>query len=131
MPITLTVRDEALAGGTTHELALDFLTERITVRELIRGRVYQEVQDYNRRQAGPFQGLVQPEEAERTLNGPRLGPPRPIDWKRQFERASAAFEAGQVLILIDDRQAEALDEEFTIRPDTTVTFLRLALLVGG
>ena len=44
---TLTIRDEELAGTTIHEFSLDFLTEHITVRELIRSRVYQEVQDHN------------------------------------------------------------------------------------
>jgi hypothetical protein len=134
MPTTLAVRDETPAGGTLHELSLEFLTETITVRELIRSRVYQEVQDYNikQRMTGPYRGLVQPEGYESALNGPRAGAsPRPIDWQKQYERAVEAFENSQVLILIDDRQAESLDETFTIRPDTSVTFLRLALLVGG
>ncbi len=134
MSTTLIVRDETPAGGTLNELSLEFLTETISVRELIRARVYQEVQDHNvkGRLAGPFRGLVQPEgflpvvnrsNAEMTL--------RPIDWKKQFESAARAFELGTVLILIDDRQAESLDQTFTIGTDTAVTFLRLTLLVGG
>ena len=87
MAITLTVRDESATGGITRELAVKMLTERVTARELIRSRVYQEVQDYNLKQTGPFRGLVQPEEAERTRNGPRPGKPRPIDWKKQYESA--------------------------------------------
>jgi hypothetical protein len=131
MAVTLTVRDESVAGGITHELAVEMLTERVTARELIRSRVYQEVQDYNLRQTGPFRGLVQPEDAERALNGPRTGKARPIDWKRQYERAVEAFEAGQVLLLVDDRQVDSLDEEFAVGPATVATFLRLTLLVGG
>jgi hypothetical protein len=130
----LTVRDETPAGETGHEFALEFLTETITVRELIRSRVYQEVQDYNVRQrmTGPFRGLVQPRVHEVACEGlPVATAPRPIDWQQQYERAVEAFEHNQVLILIDDRQAELLDETFTIRPDTSVTFLRLTLLVGG
>lgn len=134
MPATLTIRDETPAGGVTNEWSLEFLSETITVRELIRGRVYQEVQDYNIRQqsTGPYRGLVQPEGHEQALNGPRAGAKaRPIDWKKQYERAIEAFESSRVLILIDDRQAESLDQEFTIGPGTAVTFLRLTLLVGG
>jgi len=131
MPITLTVRDETLSGATEGELSLDFLTETITVRDLIRGRVYQEVQDHNvRRSTDPFRGLIQPSPIEKAYNGPRAEH-RPIDWKTQFERACEAFEANQVLILIDDRQAASLDQEFTIRPDSSVAFVRLTLLVGG
>jgi hypothetical protein len=134
MPATLTVRDETPAGGVSHEWSLEFLDETITVRDLIRERVYQEVQDHNARQrsAAPYRGLVQPEGFERALNGPRAaGGARPIDWKKQYERALQAFDANQILILIDDRQAESLDQAFTIGPKSVVTFLRLTLLVGG
>ncbi len=40
----LKVCDETTAGEKTGEFVMDLLTERITVRELIRSRVYQEVQ---------------------------------------------------------------------------------------
>lgn len=134
MASTLTVRDETPAGGVSNEWSLEFLSETITVRDLIRQRVYQEVQDYNVRwhSAGPYRGLVQPEGYEEALNGARAGAKaRPIDWKTQYERALEAFETNQVLILIDDRQADSLDQELTISPGAAVTFLRLSLLVGG
>ena len=131
MPATLTIRDESLAGDPLREWALEILTETLTVRELIRSRVYQEVQDHNLQRAGqPFHGLVRPAAAEAALNGDRK-PGKPIDWKAQYELALAAFEKNQVIILVNDRQAEALDEEVTVGPGTAVTFLRLTLLVGG
>jgi hypothetical protein len=134
MTATLTIRDETLTGGVSNEWSLEFLNETITVRELIRERVYQEVQDHNVRQhaTGPFRGLVQPEGYEQALNDRKTGAkPRLIDWQKQYDKAIEAFEANQVLILIADRQAESLDETFTIGPGTSVTFLRLTLLVGG
>ena len=131
MPTTLTIRDETTSGKITNELTLELLTERISVRELIRSRVYQEVKDYNVRQPEQFRGLVKPTGAEETLNGFRLKTRRHIDWKPQFEQALEAFETNQIFILINDRQAETLDEEFDVRPDTSVTFLRLTMLVGG
>jgi hypothetical protein len=69
---TLMIRDETATGVPVHEFPLEFQSERITVRELIRERVYQEVSEYNfrsRREDGVFRGLVQPTDAERTLNG--------------------------------------------------------------
>ncbi len=57
MVTSVTVRDETL-GEITGELTLEFLTERVTARELIRCRVYQEVTEYNARQGGVFRGLV-------------------------------------------------------------------------
>lgn len=131
MSTTLTIRDESLSGAELREWTLEVLTERLTVRELIRSRVYQEVQDYNLRCGDVFQGLVQPEASEQSLNGWKLRKARQIDWKRQFDLALEAFEQNRVLILIDDRQAESLEQELVIEPSTRVTFLRLALLVGG
>jgi hypothetical protein len=131
MTTTLTVRDESTGGDTLHEFALEVLTERITVRELIRSRVYQEVQDHNLRQPEVFRGLVEPSDAERTLNGFRLKQPRQIDWKEQYATALKAFETGRFLILVGNRQLEGLEEEIVIQPGTYVSFLRLTPLVGG
>ena len=132
---TLTIRDETAAGKQTGELTLDGLTETITVRELIRSRVYQEVQDHNRRAdaAAPFNGLVTPRDEERALNGPRTGAPRgrEINWKQQFDVACDAFRRNGFFILVDERQAESLDERITLRHDTKVGFVRLTPLVGG
>ena len=54
MTATLTVYDETASGQRTGELSLDFLTERVTARELIRSRIYQEVQDYNTKRPDHF-----------------------------------------------------------------------------
>jgi hypothetical protein len=136
MPVTLTIRDETTSGVVYGERPLEFSTERITVRDLIRERVYQEVQDFNRDQGERvFRGLVQPSGAERVLNGKqtefRLKEHRQIEWKPQFEKAIDAFDRNGFFILIDDRQAESLDQEFVIGHGTVVSFVRLTPLVGG
>jgi hypothetical protein len=130
---TLTVYDESTTGDRGEPIVLEFLTEEVTVRELIRQRVYQEVQDYNlsKAQAPVFNGLVQPMDAERTLNGYKLKQPRQIAWNEQYEHAISAFERGSVLVIVNDRQAESLDERVTIDPSTDVSFLKLVPLVGG
>jgi hypothetical protein len=136
MPMTLTIRDETTSGAVYHEMPLEFPTERITVRELIRERVYQEVQDFNRqRDERVFRGLVQPTETERVLNGKpnefRLKAHRTIEWKPQFEKAIEAFDRNGFFILIDDKQAESLDQEFVIGHGTLVSFVKLTPLAGG
>lgn len=136
MAVTLMVRDETAAGHVIDERSLEFPSERINVRDLIRERVYQEVQDFNlKRGDGVFRGLVQPTDAERLLNGKpteyRLKSDRPIDWKLQFAKAVEAFERNGFLILIGDRQAESLDEEHIIGHGTTISFVKLTLLIGG
>lgn len=132
MSTTLTVCDEELTGKKLNEFTLELPAERLTVRELIRSRVYQEVQDHNTQaNQTEFHGLVQPTDTEQTLNGFRLKKPRQIDWKEQFEKAIEAFESNRILILVDEKQAESLDEEIVVGSDTSVSFLRLTLLVGG
>ena len=128
---TLTIKDETTSGESVEALTLEFLTERITVRELIRSRVHQEVKDYNATRPDVFRGLVQPSDFEKTLNGYKAPSRRPIDWQKQFDKAISAFEANQVLILVDDRQTESLEQEIVLTPGTEVTFLRLVPLVGG
>lgn len=134
MPTTLTIRDEttfSFGSDDGEGFTLDVPTERISLRELIRTRVYLEVRDYNLRQPEFFRGLVQPTDAERTLNGFKVRPGRRIDPERQFERAVESFYRNGFLILVNDRQIVELDKEIEIRPDTTVVFLKLVPLVGG
>ena len=134
MTTTLTIRDEttfAFGDDGGGAFMLDVLTERITVRELIRTRVYEEVRDYNLRQPEYFRGLVQPTGAERTLNGFRVLQRRELDPEAQFEKAIESFYRNGFLILVNDRQVEELEEEIGIQPDTTVAFLKLVPLVGG
>ena len=136
MAVRLMIRDETTAGDVYDERPLEFPSERITVRELIRERVYQEVQDFNL-QVGErtFRGLVPPTDAERVLNGRRaeyrIKQKGPIDWKPQFEKALESFQRAGYFILVDDCQAEELDEELVISSSSVVTFLRLTPLVGG
>ena len=130
--------DETLSGHRMHSFRVDTLTERLTVREIIRARIWQEVQDYNSQQrAAAFRGLVQPTVEETRLNRTRNANEangsafKPIDWEKQYTTALRAFETNSFFILIGDRQAQSLDEEFTVEADTEVCFVKLVLLVGG
>jgi hypothetical protein len=131
MPTTLTIHDETASGQKTNTFTLDCLTERMTVRELIRARIYQEVQDYNQKEPEYFRGLVEPTNAERVLNGYKLRARRKIDWQEQFERSLQAFERNGFFVIVGNKQAESLDQEFDVRVDTEVSFVKLVPLVGG
>lgn len=127
MPVSVTVRDVSIDGRSLEETTIHLLTETISVRELIRSRVYQEVSEYNGRRIGKWSGLVHPAEAKQTSSSP----PRRIKWEIQFRKAVAAFVAGSLLILVDGRQTIDLDEVFEIGPGTDISFLRLMPLIGG
>ena len=134
MSTTLKIRDETtfgLGGDDDRDFTLHVPERRITVLELIRARVYREVHDYNASQPEYFKGLVQPSDAERSLNGFKMRRRRRIDPEKQFELAKRAFYTNGFILLVDDRQVDELEDEIEIRPDTTVTFLKLVPLVGG
>ena len=88
----MTITDATPTGEKLHSFTLETLTERSTVREILRARIWQEVQDYNQQPHENFRGLIQPTNAERVLNGAKLQTPRVIDWEAQFHRACEAFE---------------------------------------
>lgn len=127
----MTITDATPTGERLHSFTLAHLAERLTVREILRARIWQEVQDHNQQNGEVFRGLVQPSNAERTLNGVKLRTPRMIDWEAQFRRACEAFETNGFFVLIADRQAESLDEQFDIGVETEVQFVKLMPLVGG
>jgi hypothetical protein len=129
--IAIQIADETTGRKGTHTWTLEFLDETISAQELIRRRVYQEVQDFNIKQPERYRGLVEPTDAERDLNGFKVKPGRKIDWESQYAQALAAFETNGFIMLVDDAQIETLEETVHLREGTTITFLKLVPLVGG
>ncbi|MFE7588608.1 hypothetical protein ACFU6K_04340 [Kitasatospora sp. NPDC057512] len=123
--------DETTAGDRSDGWGLEVLEERLTVRELIRRRVFQEVAEYNAKAPQVFQGLVRPHDAERVLNGYALRTPRRIDPEVQSELALRAFAGNGFLVLVGERQVTDAEEEVELGLGTEVTFLKLVPLVGG
>ena len=131
MATALTIHDEGTSGGRIRSFKLHLAAERISVRDLIERRVTQEVEEYNRAQPEYFQGLVQPTDAERVLNGYRLRQKRMLDAAEQRAKAIEAFQRSGFFVLVDDRQLDRLEDEIADRPDTEVRFVKLVPLVGG
>ena len=129
----LLIRDETTAslGKAEHTFTVHVSGEKISIRELIRQRVTQEVEEFNNRQPAVFRMLVQPNGTERTLNGFKFHKPRLVDPITQYEKAIEAFVGNGFIILVDDRQVESLDGEIALHLETSVTFLKLVPLVGG
>ena len=72
-PHAMTITDATPTGERLHSFTLDHLAERMTVRAILRARIWQEVQDHNQQQGEVFRGLVQPTRAERVLHGAKVG----------------------------------------------------------
>ncbi|MGW2936577.1 hypothetical protein ACWDA7_33050 [Streptomyces sp. NPDC001156] len=128
---SVTFRDETATGKPVAEFEVAGLPERMTVRELIRLRVREEVARYNARPSDPFHGLVRPDDAETELNGYRLREPRRIDWEHQAEIAERAFLSNGFFVLAGDRQVEDLDDVVDLTVDPGLVFIKLVALVGG
>jgi hypothetical protein len=129
--ITLTINDETAGGGLLHTIRVKIDNELSTVREIILSRVRAEVSAYNDKRPEYYQGLVQPVEAEATLNGYKLSRGRFVDIEAQCRSAIEAFERNGYFILIDNIQAEHIDQMILVNSETVVSFVKLTPLVGG
>ena len=127
----LTIRDESTTGKLLNQLILEIEQETITTEDLIKARVYKEVEKYNQNSTNYFHGLVQPSETEQHLNGYELMPQRKIDPEKQYYVALDAFQKNGFFILVDDHQLADLKEEFLVMEDSKVSFIKLSPLVGG
>jgi hypothetical protein len=127
----VTIRDESLSGRETGSIGLE-IPESITLRELIRLRVREEVARFNARPTDRFSGLVRPAGSTEEPGGYRMPDPAgPIDWERQADAALTAFLRNGFVVLVGDRQVEDLDEPLRLDVASDVTFVRLVPLVGG
>ena len=123
--------DETTSGERSDVWHLEIFEERLTLREVIRRRVFQEVAEHNAGAASTFRGLVQPGDTPRVGDGFRPSEPRRVDPETQYERAVKAFTRNGFVVLVDDEQIEDLETVLELRTGTEVTFLRLVPLVGG
>lgn len=114
-----------------HSFDVPDVPDSITVRELVRLRVREEVARFNAAPTGRFQGLVRPSDAEVDLNGYRLTRPRRLDWERQADVACKAFARNGFFVLVGDRQVEDLEEVVDLTTACDVAFVKLVQLVGG
>lgn len=127
----LLIKDETFSGDLLQKIEIELAQELVTVRDIISGRVAAEVKRYNERATDIFQGLIQPSNTEKTLNGYKLKEKRYIDAEKQIYVALDSFQNNGYFVLIDNIQADSLDQEVLVGKETSVSFLKLTQLVGG
>lgn len=106
MGMTIVVTDTTPTGTETARVLLADVPNPVTLRELIRHRVREEVARHN---AGP----------------------RRRDWQAQAAVALDSFQRNGFFVFVGDRQVTDLDEELTLAETDEVSFVRLVPLVGG
>nr|WKN36183.1 hypothetical protein K4G66_27845 [Tunicatimonas sp. TK19036] len=127
----LKIFDETFTGENIREMEIILWDEKTTVREIITARVEREVNAYNQRKTEYFQGLIQPSHTEQTLNGKRVKEWQALDTEKYVYLALDSFLKNRYFMLVDDVQADTLDQEITLQPDTKISFIKLTPLVGG
>ncbi|GAA4317381.1 hypothetical protein GCM10023149_14910 [Mucilaginibacter gynuensis] len=129
--ISLKITDETFAGKILNEISIAVSTEHLTVKDIIEARVNAEVTEYNKKLPEIYRGLVQPKDAEVALNGFRVKQRAFVDAEKQVYAALDAFQKNGFFVLIDNKQAEALDEQVFVNSNSAVSFIKLTPLVGG
>jgi hypothetical protein len=131
--VSVTIMDQPGAGRVAATITLDGVDSRITLRDLIRTRVREEVARYNAASAGTdvFRGLVMPDGAEPVPGGFRMPKLRRVDWEQRADQALESFRRDGFFVLVADRQVIELDEALELTADTDIRFIRLVQLVGG
>jgi len=130
-PVVLTITDRTGTGKIIGEVNISLKTNRVTVKEIIEARVVAEVESYNAKLPEYFKGLVQPTDAEKTLNGYKMKTRKKVDPEKQVYVALDAFQKNGYFVLVDNFQADSLEQEIMITPQTQISFLKLTPLVGG
>uniref|UniRef100_UPI0040498D68 hypothetical protein n=1 Tax=Flavobacterium sp. TaxID=239 RepID=UPI0040498D68 len=123
--------DELLNGTITNQFEISLESDNFTVRDLITKRVSLEIENYNKRLPEYFNGLVEPKDAERTLNGYKLKTKQLIDVEKQVYVALDAFQKNGFFILIDNEQLEELDQMVILKSTSRISFVKLTPLIGG
>ncbi|MCB1160665.1 MAG: hypothetical protein KDK45_24405 [Leptospiraceae bacterium] len=131
MPVTIQFKDETLNGVILQTFRIPIVFEKASVEEIIRTRVLREVEKYNETIAEYYNGLVQPDDAERTLNGFRMKKRKKIDPEKQCKEAIQGFENNAFILLYNNQQVDKLDEVLSIDENTEISFIKLTPLVGG
>ena len=145
MPETLTIQGKQL--GSKRPLFLDRFYPyppelgrrggRTTLRDLIDQIVRQEVVAFRERQEERrlFRVLSQREITQGAQQG-KIDPggrdlEQEVDVEAAVTVALQAFEDGLYYVFVDGEQQTALEATLYLRPDSTVTFVRLVALAGG
>ena len=127
----IVIKDDTIGGNTKHSFTIETSINHASVSELIRLRIFEEVRKYNEAQPEYFRSLVQPTEAEVTLNGYKMINKRKLDPEKQFYLALDAFYNNGYFLIVNDKQVESLEEQIQLQDNMELQFIKLTPLVGG
>ena len=130
MTKAITISDQSPSGKSVGSIFLTGISDRSTLRDLIRTRVREEFAAYNLNPPKKFHGLVMPEGGEVGKNEFVMKRPRRVDLEKQADVAAKAFEKSGFFVLVGGQVTE-LDEDLELADGADVRFVRLIPLIGG
>lgn len=125
------VKDNSASGEIQNTFSLETNKDTISVCELIKLRIFDEVERFNKLQPEYFRSLIKPTDAEISLNRFKLTKRKMVDPEKQYYHALEAFQKNGYFIIVNGKQAESLDEKLTVNNEMEVKFIKLIPLVGG
>ncbi len=128
-PITVTIKDVTGAGKVTGTITIESIDSRITLRDLIRIQVREEVARYNATLTGIFRGLAMPAGALPASGGFALPAGRGVEWEQQADRTLDAWAHGGFSVRVGDRWVSSLNEVLELTAESDIRFVRLVRLV--
>jgi len=128
---TIRVKEETSGGNIVSEMKVTLPSEVVSIKDIIEAKVTAQVEAQYQQLAGIYNGLVEPAETEKMLNVFAEKPVEKISAEKQVNAALQAFSQSSFFMLIDNIQAESLDQMVVINDQTEVSFLKLTSLVGG
>lgn len=125
------IKDESISGNTNNSFSIEVDSDTISVGEIIKNRIFEEVKKYNQRMPEFFNSLVQPTNTEKELNGFKFKVKRQIDPEKQYYLALDAFQKNGFFMIINGEQVDELEEQVAVIDNMEVSFIKLTPLVGG
>ena len=127
----IVIKDETIGGETKNSFTIETSSDTATVQELIKLRVFSEVENYNQKLPEYFRSLVQPTETEVTLNGYKMIEKRKVDAEKQYYLALESFKKNGYFVIINNKQVESLEQKVEVEDKMELQFIKLTQLVGG
>lgn len=129
--ITIAIKDENFSGKVLQEVQVGFSSNTVTIKDVIEARVRQEVERYNQKLPDYYNGLIEPNDAEKTINGYKQRTKKTIDAEKQVYVALDAFQKNGFFVLVDNQQCTELEQTVQLTSNTHIAFVKLTPLVGG
>lgn len=128
MTIHIVICDQTLSGQLIQRLSLPIISTHTTLQQLIKERVYHEIEQRSNSKIISNSLFIQPTAMESVLNGYAE---KIIDPELEYQKAINDFQRHRYIVLVDEHQQTDLHHEFGLFENSVIQFIKMIPLVGG